>query len=55
MTEQQLRVERWKSSESREEVHYFIEGTQTYVMGYNPSQIPEDVVIRALKNLGFKV
>lgn len=52
---QLLRVEKWKSSENREEVHYFIEGTQTYVMGFNPALVPEDVVIRALKGLGYKV
>lgn len=52
---QLLRVEKWKSGENREEVHYFIEGTQTYVMGFNPATVPEDVVLRALKDLGYKV
>ena len=52
---QLLRVEVWKPTENREEVHYFIEGTQTYVMGFNPATVPEDVVIRALKGLGYKV
>ena len=52
---QLLRVEKWKSSENREEVHYFIEGSQVYVMGHNLALVPEDVVIRALKGLGYKV
>lgn len=36
-----LRTERWHSSEANEEVHYFVAGTQTYVMGFNPALISE--------------
>lgn len=43
-----LRVERWHSSEASEEVHFFIEGTQTYVIGFNPNLIEEDAVRRFL-------
>lgn len=52
---QLLRVEKWKSSENRQEIHYFIEGTQVYVVGFNPDLVPEDVIIRALKGLGYRV
>ncbi len=38
-----IRIERWTSSEQREEIHVFIEGTQTYLFGYNPNYVSFDM------------
>lgn len=51
----ELRVERWHSSESREGVHLFLAGTQTYVMGFNPIQILEEDVVHLLERYGFRI
>lgn len=39
-----MRIERWTSSENREEIHYFVNDMETYLFGYNPEVIPKDVV-----------
>lgn len=49
-----LRAERWHSSEARSEIHYFIAGTDTYVIGFNPDNIPEDRIKDLLRRLGFR-
>jgi len=44
-----LLLEKWHSSENRHECHYFIEGGgkgyqhNTFLFGYNPELIPEEV------------
>lgn len=30
-----MKVEIWKSNKGKEEIHHFIEGTQTYLFGFN--------------------
>jgi hypothetical protein len=50
-----LRIERWKSSENREEIHFFIEGTQTYVFGFNPKLLNKAMVMKWLLDAGFAI
>lgn len=40
-----LRLEKWKSEQNREEVHYFL-GPNTYVIGYNPKLISKEAIDR---------
>jgi hypothetical protein len=48
---QMIHLEVWKSSENREERHYFMKGGDigyqhnTYVFGYNPSVVPEGLAL----------
>lgn len=46
-------MERWQSSEAREEIHLFVAGTQVYVMGFNPRLINEEHVLKLLEREGF--
>ena len=43
-----LRIEVWRSSEAREEVHIFVDGTQNYVIGFNPALIDESKIMTFL-------
>ena len=54
-TRQSVRAEKWKSSENREEVHYFIEGTQVYAVGFNPAVISEDGIKTLLRDAGLTI
>ena len=50
-----VRMERWQSNESNEEVHYFISGTQVYIAGFNPMLVREDDVKTLLRMSGFDI
>lgn len=43
-----VKYEIWESSENRSEIHYFLEGTDTYVLGFNPKIIQSADVIKLL-------
>jgi hypothetical protein len=53
MTE--LRLERWKSSEEHQEVHFFIADSQIYVFGFNPDLVEESDVVGFLLEMGFQI
>lgn len=38
------RIENWKSSEGRTEVHYFRTSDDEYLFGYNPLIMPEELL-----------
>jgi hypothetical protein len=49
-----LAVERWKSSQNRNEVHFFIKGNQKqYVLGFDPSRFEEKEILALLKKKGY--
>lgn len=39
-----MRIENWKSSEGRTEVHYFRTSDDEYLFGYNPQIIPQELL-----------
>jgi hypothetical protein len=39
-----MRVEEWRSTEGRTEVHFFREKDDEYLFGYNPLLMPEELV-----------
>jgi len=54
-TPKPVRIERWKSSEQNEEIHFFVKGTQIYLAGFNPQLIPEEKIREILKEAGFEL
>ena len=44
-----MRVEKWKSSEGRTEIHYFREKDDEYLFGYNPLLIDEGLLQDLIK------
>lgn len=55
MTPKPLVFEKWRSSENRTEIHIFIEGTQIYVMGFNPNLIDVVAALELLSNKGYDI
>lgn len=49
-----LKVEVWKSDQSQEEIHLFVEGERNdYVLGFNPKVIAVEEVRSFLADKGF--
>jgi hypothetical protein len=44
-----MRIEKWKSSEGRAELHYFRAEDGEYLFGYNPQLVPEELLESVLK------
>jgi len=36
-----MRVEKWKSNQNRYEQHYYVDGTDIYLFGFNPKCFDE--------------
>lgn len=54
-TARQLRAERWHSTEKRDEIHFFVKGTDLYVAGFNPKLITAAQMEAVLKAAGFEL
>ena len=46
-----LRLERWKSSDNEEEIHFFV--GQRYIAGYNPKVVDGTDIEDVLLKLGY--
>ena len=54
--EERIHIERWHSSDNRQEVHFFKAGDQKiYVAGFNPQLIPEEKIRTILREAGFDI
>lgn len=50
-----IHIEKWVSSENNEEIHFFIEGTQTYLGGFNPKLISTADFVSFLDSQGYNI
>lgn len=44
----EIKIETWRSDKGDTEIHHFIEGTQTYLFGFNRDVLGEDLYRRVL-------
>ena len=51
----EVKFEKWKSSDRQREIHFFVNGTDLYVFGYNPNVIKTRAVKKFLTEQGFKI
>lgn len=52
---QEIWYEEWECTTGQRERHYFIKGTDTYVLGFNPEFLPVEQAEDILKTLGYKI
>lgn len=51
----EIKFEKWVYDQNQEEIHFFIEGTNTYLFGYNPAYFTEKQILEVLEILKGKL